>query len=300
MLLSHHVYLLNLFGIFCACAAIAVTSFIPKHLGRDVKASKSLESSTNDLLLSDDSGSQEDLFNDVHERPPRTNDITHIILTSWISSFAAVSKLFSIGKPTFTVVLIFGIYSFTTRVEVVGPQYISITLGWSLATVNLLLATKALVSACLLLALPTVRRIYLEPRINDQQIDLLIVQASLFFNAIGAAGVGFPLATSFFVLTIYIYTTGIGVYDSLTTYGRCTLPDGEKMSEFFVRSGLVQTIAGLVAAPIWTTMFSVCLKSEVLPIGLPFWVSAGLFAAIFVISGSLKGQASYSAVAQVE
>ena len=300
MLLSNHVYVLNLLSIVCAGLSVTVAIFVPERLGRDPKAPKSLESSTNDLLLSEDGTSQDDAFNDVQDKPHRADDIPHIILTSCKSSFAAISKLFSVERPTFTVILVFLLYSFTTRVEVIGPQYISLTLGWSLAQVNLLLSTKALVSACMLLALPTLRRIYLEPRMNDQQIDLFIVQASLFFNAIGAAGVGFPLPTAFFIMTIYIYTTGIGVYDSLTTYGRCTLPGGEKMSEFFVRSGLVQTIAGLVSAPIWTGLFSICLKSEVLPIGLPFWISAGLFGGIFVISGSLKGQASYSAVSQVE
>ena len=269
---------------------------VPKHLGQDMKSPKTPSSSINGLLLSDDGNSQEDLFDDPPLKTGRTQDIPQVILTSWKSSFAAIAKLFNIANPTYTVIMIFLLNSFTNRVEVIGPQYISLTLSWSLASVNSLLATKALVSACILLSLPSLRKKYLEPRMNSQQIDLLIIQASLVLNTFGMAGLGFPLPTPLFMAILYVYTSGVGVYDSLTTYGRATLPANEKMSDFFVRCGLVQTIAGLVAAPLWSGLFSICLTSTFLPIGLPFWVSAGLFGGVFILSRRLRGQATYSTV----
>ena len=173
--------------------------------------------------------------------------------------------------------LIFLVNGLASRIDVLLPQYISLKLQWSLAKVNSALAVKALVSAIALLALPTARKIYLEPRMNTRQIDLFITQTSLIVNIIGMIGLGFSLPAPLFVLALCIYTSGVGLADSLTAYGTLALSPGETVSDFYIRYGLIQTIAGMVAAPIWSGIFSLTLKSEVLPIGLPFWLCAALF-----------------------
>ena len=93
------------------------------------------------------------------------------------------------------------------------------------------------------------------------------------------AGFGFTgLPAPVFVGNLLVYTCGIGVTDSLTALGTMTLPPvGLGKDEFFVRIALVQTVAGLVASPLWSVAFAVGVKKGVLPIGLPFWASAGLF-----------------------
>ena len=294
MLLSHHVYILNLLGILCSVLDVGVITFLPRELGCPSKMAESLHSSTGGHLLSDSLDLHEESSEGIFEEPRGTENISHIIVNSWKTSLVAATSLFRVTDPTFTVLWIFSIFSFTTRVEVLNPQYISLTLGWPLSSVNSILAIKALVSACVLFALPTIRRRYLEPRMNSQQADLLVIQASLFLNCIGMAGLGFPLPALLFITALCIYTSGNGLYDSLTTYGRATLPEDEEMGDFFVRSGLVQTIAGLVAAPVWTGLFSLCLQSSFLPIGLPFGISAGLFGATLLLARSLQGQALYS------
>ena len=141
------------------------------------------------------------------------------------------------------------------------------------------MALKALVSAVVLFALPTFRRMYLEPRMSTQQIDLFITQASLAANMLGVIGIGASAPASFFVLSLCVYTSGTGLADSLTAYGTFTLPAGESVSEFYVRTGLVNTIASLIGAPLWSAVFSAVLRSGVLPLGLPFWLCAVLFGA---------------------
>ena len=114
---------------------------------------------------------------------------------------------------------------------------------------------------------------------NTPQVDLFIVQAALVANMVGMIGLGFSSPAVFFILALCVYTAGNGLYDSLTAYGTLTLPPGEKVSEFYVRTGLINTLAALVGAPIWSWIFSVVLKSGYLPLGLPFWVCAALFGA---------------------
>lgn len=297
LLLSRHVYVLNLIGIFCAVLALGVTTLIPCRLGCHHSRTEVVDESAEYVPTSASSSNIEGA-----ERSPRylqrSDKIQSILLTSWKSSLLAATTLFRVANPTFTVVLIFFIYSFTTSIEVLHIQYISLSLHWSLALANSLLAIRALVSACLLLALPTLRRKYLHPRMNGQQADLFIVQASLFLNCIGMVGYGFSLPAPLFTMALCIYTSGNGLYDSLTTFGRSTLPANEKPADFFVRSGLVQTIAGLIGAPFWTTLFRLCIKSSSWPIGLPIWASAGLFGFNIILARSLIGVAVYHAVSQ--
>lgn len=268
--------------------ALGFNAFLPFQLGKHTTAPKPQETSASDLLMDDPTGP--DQASIEHSTSPEDESLPPIVLDSWRASFNSVMTIFRVPRPTFTVILIFLLYSFTTRVEVLNPQYISITLDWSLATVNSLLAGKALLSAMILFALPAGRTIYLEPRMNDQQVDLFIVKASLILNAIGMVGFGVPIPFPLLIAALLLYTSGNGLYDSLTTFGITSLPVDQKPGDFLVRIGLAQTISGLVAAPFWSTVFSLCLKSDSLSTGLPYWISAGLFGGTIVLSQSLRGQ----------
>lgn len=180
-------------------------------------------------------------------------------------------------NPTFTVLIVFLINGLAVRLEVLLPQYISLVLHWPLATVNRVLALKALVSALMLFALPTLRKYYLEPRMSTLQVDLFITQMSLVTNTIGVIGLGFSAPAVFFILALCVYTSGTGLADSLTSYGTFTLPPGEEISEFYMRTGLIATIAAMIGAPLWSAVFSLVIRSESLPLGLPFWMCAALF-----------------------
>ena len=153
---------------------------------------------------------------------------------------------------------------------------------------NAALALKSLVSALVLLVLPTIRNLFLEPRMSTPHIDLLIIQVSLTASLIGTAGLGFSTSVAIFTVSLCIFTSGVGLVDSLYAYGTLSLPPGEKITELYLRLGLVQTISGLFGAPFWSLILSLVLKSRVLPLGLPFWSCAGLFGAALVGAGALK------------
>lgn len=225
-------------------------------------------------------------YDDFHNAPTRTfqlnldqRPLVRILLHSWQASYRSVFALFSVPNPTFIVLVVFLVNGLATRIEVLLPQYTSLVLHWPLATVNRALALKALVSALMLFALPTLRNLYLEPRMSTLQVDLLITQVSLLTNTIGVVGLGFSTPAIFFILALCVYTSGTGLADSLTTYGTFTLPPGEKVSEFYVRTGLINTIAAMIGAPLWSALFSLVLKNGGLPLGLPFWMCAALFGA---------------------
>lgn len=206
------------------------------------------------------------------------------------ASYRSIVTLFKAPPHLLTILLIYLANGLASRTEVLLPQYASLILSWPLATVNMVMALKALISALILFVLPTLRKIYLEPRMNTQQIDLFITQVSLVANTIGVIGMGVSAPAGFFILSLCIYTSGTGLSDSLAAYGTITLPPGETISEFYVRTGLITTITALVGAPLWSTIFSIVVKSDALPLGLPFWLCAVLFGmGVIGVSGLKKG-----------
>ena len=216
------------------------------------------------------------------------HSLAGILLRSWYASYYSVVTLFRMSNPTLTVLIVFLLNGLSVRIEVLLPQYTSLVLNWPLATVNRALALKALISSLVLFALPTLRKRYLEPRMSTPQIDLFITQASLATNVIGVIGLGFSAPAAFFILFLCVYTSGIGLADSLTAYGTLTLPPGEKVSEFYVRTGLINIIAALIGAPLWSGLFSLVLNNGNFPLGIPFWTCATLFVAGVIGVAALK------------
>ena len=317
MLLSNHVYLLNALSLLTFVITAAIAAFVPGHLGRGSQDIARLEDSSTGLLVDQetDSAPASPRSSKVHRTSHKVRlfdkllsyrvtlisyqlSISHIVLQSWRSSLHALLTLFRLPNPTFTVVIIFLINGLATRAEVLLSQYTSLVLHWPLATVNKVLALKALVSALWLFALPTLRKRYLEPRMSTAHIDLWITQVSLITNIVGMIGLGFAAPAPLFILALCIYTSGMGLADSLTALGTITLPPGEEVSAFYVRTGLIQTIAGLIGAPLWSTVFSITLRSGFLPLGVPFWLCAGLFAAGVGCTSVLKNWLNYYALPQ--
>lgn len=168
-----------------------------------------------------------------------------------------------------------------TRIATILPQYTSLALGWPLATVNGLIALQALISAASLFALPLVRKVCLEPLYAERggsiAIDLFITQVSLVANMIGMVGLGFSAGLPLFIVALSVYTSGAGLGDSLISFGTHTLAEGESMADFYVRTGLVNAVAALIGGPLWSAALGYVIRIEVIPLGTPFWLCAGLF-----------------------
>ena len=303
LLLSQHVYLLNGLSIACYALTACLSLTIPSQCGReepdeqDDESSELIESDQEDdnygssqpssaesAMLSHNPDSKVTLARSLFFVPkltaiPNQSSILRVLFRSWHTSYQSLLNLFSTSFPTSTILLIYLLNGIATRVEVLLPQYTSLLLSWPLATVNAAMALKNLVTALFLFMLPTLRRFYLEPRMSVQQTDLFITQISLVANTLGVIGLGVSAPTWFFLLSLCVYTSGMGLADSLTSYGTFTLPAGETVAEFYVRTGLIVTIASLVAGPLWSALFGTVLRSGILPLGLPFWLCAGLFGA---------------------
>ncbi|KAL9602566.1 MAG: hypothetical protein Q9219_001710 [cf. Caloplaca sp. 3 TL-2023] len=220
---------------------------IPSHCGRNLLNTDDLRSS---LIDADDTTSPTLSSLPTHV-PKVQRPLQHIVLGSWRSSYLAIFNLLNVPNPTFAILLIFLINGLAVRVEVLLPQYTSLVLRWPLSTVNSAIALKYFVSAVVLFGLPTFRKRYLEPRLTTAEIDLSITEVSLTANTIGVVGIGLSAPAAFFLVALCVYESGAGLADSLTAYGTFTLPPDAEISEFYVRTTLINTLASLVGGPMW-------------------------------------------------
>lgn len=297
LLLSHHVYLLNGLSVMGFILTAMIAMLIPSHCGRDSKLAadavpilspfeddqtpplspkESMTDDENQVMISGNPSPE--------SRRQNVNQLAldRVLLTSWHASYMSLVTIFRTDNPTFTVVILFLINGLAKNVEVIIPQYTSLVLSWPLAKVDAVLALKSLVSALVCFCLPSFRKTYLEPHLSTPKIDLLITQVSLAIYVTGTVGLGFSgvfASAGLFITCICIYASGIGLVDSLTSYGTFSLAPGQTVADFYTRQSLIYTFAGLAGAPLWSGLFSLILRSKVLPFGLPFWMCAGLFGA---------------------
>ncbi|MCJ1281406.1 hypothetical protein MMC26_000725 [Xylographa opegraphella] len=288
LLLSQHAYLLNILSVLCFALTAWLALFIPSDCGRKLDAAESLIPALSPLDEDSPLPPSPGRWPSDSTNPNKQFSLLRVLLQSWQASYQSLRRLFQTPNPVFTVILIILVNGLATNSQVLLPQYTSLVLGWTFATVNAALALKALVSAAVLFLLPTARALVLEPRLRTPQIDLLITRASLVANLVGMVGLGFATSAGPFMLALCVFTTGTGLVDSLYAYGTFSLPPGDQITELYLRLGLVQTIAGLIGAPLWSTVFSLVLKSERLPFGLPFWLCAMLFWFALVGAAALK------------
>lgn len=285
-------YILNSLSIACYLLTACIAATIPAHYGRQTP-----DKDITQPFLSDSSSSPSSprLFDSLTEdnlsfpnpkvlfplprlSPALTRNaqssrsLPSLLLKSLSTSATTLLTLLSVPNPTFTVLLVALLYALFARIEILLPQYTSLALNWPLATVNAVLALKALISALILFLLPLFRTRVLAPRYNHAAgpdngdattaIDLLIVKTSLASNFIGLVGIiGSTGHPGLFISSLCVYTAGVVIYDSLTSYGVQTLAAGEDISQFYIRIGVVNTIAALAGAPLWSGAFRGVLRS---------------------------------------
>lgn len=166
-------------------------------------------------------------------------------------------------------------------VRIVLQQWASKFFQWTLAETGYVLSFELLVNGLVLVSLPYICRELLKPRLgSSRRVDLWVVKASLLMNITGVFCIGFAPTRFFFVVSLTVYSVGVGLYDSLRSFATGFLQK-EQITRFYVGISLVETIGGLISGPLWAGVFSFALSVN-LGFGLPFWLCSLCFLCAFV------------------
>lgn len=90
-----------------------------------------------------------------------------------------------------------------------------------------------------------------------------------------------------FIVFLHV-TSGVGLGDSSTACGTLSLPQGQTVANSYIENGIIPTIAGLIAAPMWSLLSGLVLRAVVLPLGTPFWFCVALYGCGVVGAGVLR------------
>ncbi|KAL7273446.1 hypothetical protein RUND412_003701 [Rhizina undulata] len=166
-------------------------------------------------------------------------------------------------------------------VRIVLQQWASKFFKWTLAETSYVLSFELLVSGLVLVSLPYISKRLLKPMLGStRRTDLWVVKASLLINIVGALCIGFAPTKIFFVVSLTIYSTGAGLYDSLKSFATGFLRR-EEITRLYVGISLVETVGSLIAGPLWSGIFSLALSVNFLGYGLPFWLCSLCFICAF-------------------
>lgn len=119
--------------------------------------------------------------------------------------------------------------------------------------------------------------------LRDNSIDLGVLRGSVLLLAITFLGIWAAFKATFFSLAVVLCGLGEGLEPALQGYS-CSLIDKTENSQLFTAVASMETLARIVAASTMGKLYSVKRDRSGKPTGLPFLVSAGLFASGVLLS----------------
>lgn len=204
------------------------------------------------------------------------------VTIDYTKSFHIAIELFVHDKLSRLCLAIFFFNVTGMGVRIVLQQWASKFFRWTLAETSYILSFELFVNSIVLVSLPYITQKLLKPRLGStRQADLWVSKASLLMNIAGAFCIGFAPAKPSFIVSLTIYSIGVGLYDSLRSFATSFLQK-EQITRLYVGVAVVETIGGLIGGPLWTGIFSLALSVDFLGSGLPFWLSSLFFLCAFV------------------
>ncbi|KAH7354958.1 hypothetical protein BKA65DRAFT_231744 [Rhexocercosporidium sp. MPI-PUGE-AT-0058] len=161
-------------------------------------------------------------------------------------------------------------------IKVVFIQWPSLTYGWMLADVHAIISYETVISAIILLTLPTVSHKVLKPRLGDSvsEVDLFVAKISAAAHVLGILCAGFAPGKVSYILALTVWKLGNGLNDALRSYVTGLLERKEDVEQLYLGIGMVETLGGMIATAAWTSLFAKVLGKGYLVLRLPFMISS--------------------------
>lgn len=167
-------------------------------------------------------------------------------------------------------------------VRIVLQQWASKFFHLTLAETSFVLSFELFVNGLVLIPLPYLSRRLLKPMLGStRRADLWVAKASLLLNISGALLIAVAPTKAFFIVSLTIYSIGVGLYESLKSFATGFFQK-EEITRLYVGISLVDTVGGLIAAPLWSGIFSFALSTDFLGPGLPFLLCSLSFLCAFI------------------
>ncbi|KAG4437358.1 hypothetical protein IFR05_007164 [Cadophora sp. M221] len=192
-----------------------------------------------------------------------------------LSSFRDIFYSSSLSRTT---MFTFFMLTMGYGVRVVFIQWPSVTYGWILAEVHVVISYEMVISATILLTLPTISHKILKPRLGGSvsEVDLFVAKFSAVAHVLGILCVGFAPGKVSYILALMVWKLGHGLMDALRSYVTGLLETKEDVEQLYLGIGMMETLGGMIATAAWSGLFAKVLGKGYLVSRLPFMISAVL------------------------
>ncbi|KAL4738501.1 major facilitator superfamily domain-containing protein [Aspergillus similis] len=172
--------------------------------------------------------------------------------------------------------------------------YASQVFDWSFSQSGYLVSLQNATHLAVLLVLPVVDRLLARSlgRTRPTELEFIgpstglakhfsLARGSVLLSAIGGAGMALFRSPFLFVISLILYGLGSGYNQSIRSILTLSTPEEHRAITYSVL-GIMEAAGTLVGAPFWPLMYQIGLKGEGFWVGLPFIVTAGLMAGVWV------------------
>ncbi|KAL4882183.1 major facilitator superfamily domain-containing protein [Aspergillus karnatakaensis] len=166
-------------------------------------------------------------------------------------------------------------------------QYVSKRFGWSMAEAGILISLKGIITLVLLLVILPLTSTYLSRRMSPPSRDLLITRFSAVLLVLGCMTMALAPTAGFFIVGLSILALGSGFIATLRGVASALVSE-EHVGLLNTSIALVQGAGGVVAGPALAGAFNLGMKKGGVWIGLPYFVAAGLFAGVGIVTGGVR------------
>ncbi|KAI3392718.1 hypothetical protein diail_5275 [Diaporthe ilicicola] len=156
-------------------------------------------------------------------------------------------------------------------------QYMSFKFGWALSRTSYLISIQAATQIVLfLLVLPGANRWLLRRSWHASEASLELSRVSVLFLELGCLGMAFAPTAPLFITFMIVNVFGAGYASAMRSF-LTSLVSGRHIALLYTTMALFEGTAVLAAAPLLGLTFSAGVELGGLAVGLPFFVSAGVY-----------------------
>ncbi|KAL4815394.1 major facilitator superfamily domain-containing protein [Aspergillus spinulosporus] len=172
--------------------------------------------------------------------------------------------------------------------------YASGVFDWSFAQSGYLVSLQNAAHLAVLLILPVIDRLLARSQRQAQQIEpeftepstrlakhFSLARGSVLLSAIGSAGMALFRSPFLFIISLILYNLGSGYNQSIRSILTLSTPEKHRAITYSMM-GIMEAAGTLVGAPFWPLMYQIGLKGGGFWVGLPFYVTAGLMAGVWM------------------
>jgi hypothetical protein len=196
-----------------------------------------------------------------------------LLRSATIDLWLSVGLVVQTFRHPFTRPIMMVFFGITLAASIAGvsTQWASTTFHASISSIDRITAMGQIISATTLVVLPVLAKYAIQPRLRRRAsgtADFCVVVGSLLTSVAGLMIIGMAPSLTIYAIGVAVSATNVGTWDALRAFATTNLSNKDLTEGLYVSICTVQTLAGIVGAPLWSGLFMWLLGHPQVPPGV--------------------------------